>query len=149
LLLCRGICRCLVVENFPPQDFYFHQFLPAWPSRAPVRSLEACHTQEEIAERENVVKDSVSEICRKMAGLPESLKPAANHLTDFKTQPAINEFLNSIQVIPNGTDAEMYNPSENPELTQDSRICCKEFLETECNKPVANHLTDFDKAMKL
>ncbi|MEI6258741.1 MAG: hypothetical protein WCR46_02380 [Deltaproteobacteria bacterium] len=33
------------------------------------------------AERENVVKDSVSEICRKMAGLPESDKPAASHLT--------------------------------------------------------------------
>jgi hypothetical protein len=30
------------------------------------------------------------------------------------------EFTESLQVIPNGTDAEMYNPLENPELTQDS-----------------------------
>lgn len=43
-----------------------------------------CYTQEEIADRENIHKDSVSEICRKMAELPESDKPSANHLTDFE-----------------------------------------------------------------
>jgi transcriptional regulator with XRE-family HTH domain/predicted DNA-binding protein YlxM (UPF0122 family) len=43
----------------------------------------ACHTQEEIAERENVTKETVSQICQKMADLPESDKPTANHLTSF------------------------------------------------------------------
>ena len=43
----------------------------------------ACHTQEEIAERENVTKETVSQICQKMAELSESDKPVANHLTDF------------------------------------------------------------------
>jgi plasmid maintenance system antidote protein VapI len=43
----------------------------------------ACHTQEDIAEKVAVHKDSVSEICRKMADLPESDKPVAAHLTDF------------------------------------------------------------------
>lgn len=43
----------------------------------------ACYTQEEIAERENVHKDSVSEICRKMAELPKNLQSQADHATDF------------------------------------------------------------------
>jgi len=42
----------------------------------------ACHTQEEIAERENVTKETVSQICQKMAELSESDKPVASHLTD-------------------------------------------------------------------
>ena len=36
------------------------------------------------------------------------------------TQKAISEFLESLQAIPNGTDAENSNLSENPELTNDS-----------------------------
>lgn len=44
----------------------------------------ACHTQEEIADRENcsvqVIKDTVSDFLEE---LPENLKPTANHLTDF------------------------------------------------------------------
>lgn len=44
----------------------------------------ACYTQEEIAEREEIHKDTVSEICRKMAELPESDKPSADHLIDFE-----------------------------------------------------------------
>jgi len=43
----------------------------------------ACYTQDEIAERCDCHKDTVSEICRKMADLPKSDKPAADHLTDF------------------------------------------------------------------
>jgi len=43
----------------------------------------ACYTQEEIAERENVDQHTVRDILGKMADLPESLKPAASHLTDF------------------------------------------------------------------
>lgn len=43
----------------------------------------ACFTQEEIAEREAVNKDTVSEICRKAADLPESDKPTAGHASDF------------------------------------------------------------------
>jgi hypothetical protein len=43
----------------------------------------ACCTQEEIAEVEDVHKDSVSEICRKMAELPKSDKSYADHATDF------------------------------------------------------------------
>jgi transcriptional regulator with XRE-family HTH domain len=45
----------------------------------------ACYTQEEIAEVVGCHKDTVSEICRKMAELPKSGKPAAEHLTDFDT----------------------------------------------------------------
>ena len=44
----------------------------------------ACHTQEEIAEREGITKETVSEICREMADLPKSAKAAAEHATDFK-----------------------------------------------------------------
>lgn len=44
----------------------------------------SCHTQEEIAERENVAKSQVNEICSEMANLPESNKPTANHLVDFE-----------------------------------------------------------------
>jgi hypothetical protein len=42
----------------------------------------ACHTQEEIAERESVTKETISAICQKMAELPKSDKPAADRLTD-------------------------------------------------------------------
>jgi transcriptional regulator with XRE-family HTH domain len=44
----------------------------------------ACWTQQEIAEAVGVHKDTVSEVCRNLATLPESDKPAANHLVDFK-----------------------------------------------------------------
>lgn len=44
----------------------------------------ACATQEEIAEACDVHKDSVSEICRKMADLPNSDKAAASHASDFE-----------------------------------------------------------------
>lgn len=44
----------------------------------------SCHTQEEIAEREDCTKETVSQICQKMAELPKSDKPAAEHLTDFE-----------------------------------------------------------------
>ncbi|HEY4364205.1 MAG TPA: ParB N-terminal domain-containing protein [Bryobacteraceae bacterium] len=44
----------------------------------------ACWTQEEIAEKEGVTKETVSEICQKSADLPESDKPAAAHLVDFE-----------------------------------------------------------------
>ncbi len=44
----------------------------------------ACHTQEEIAAQENVHKDTVSEICRKMAELPKSDQAVATHATDFE-----------------------------------------------------------------
>jgi hypothetical protein len=39
----------------------------------------ACHTQEANGELCEVHKDTVSEICRKKAELPKSVKPAANH----------------------------------------------------------------------
>lgn len=48
-----------------------------------------CYTQEEIAEEEGLEQRSVGQIIEKMAELPESLKPAANHLTDFK-RPCYN-----------------------------------------------------------
>lgn len=45
----------------------------------------ACYTQEEIAEREGVTKETVSEIVsQKSADLPESDKAAASHATDFE-----------------------------------------------------------------
>lgn len=47
----------------------------------------ACHTQEEIAERENLTKSAVSEICSEMADLPKMDKSAqagAAHATDFE-----------------------------------------------------------------
>jgi hypothetical protein len=43
----------------------------------------ACHTQEEIAEHENIHKDCVSEICRNLADMPEYDKAASSHATDF------------------------------------------------------------------
>lgn len=44
----------------------------------------ACYTQEEIAEREGVTKETVSEVVRqKMAELPKSDKSLADHATDF------------------------------------------------------------------
>ena len=50
----------------------------------------ACYTrrcrsvhQEQIAERENVPRSTVETILTESAELPESSKPAANHLTDF------------------------------------------------------------------
>jgi len=42
----------------------------------------ACYTQKEIAEREGITKETVSEVCQKMADLPKSAKPFAEHLTD-------------------------------------------------------------------
>jgi len=39
--------------------------------------------------RENVDQDTVSDIVRKMANLPESVKPAANHLIDFEIKNRI------------------------------------------------------------
>jgi hypothetical protein len=46
----------------------------------------ACHTQEEIAEREDVSQSEVDRVLPKMADLPNWVKshPAANHLTDFE-----------------------------------------------------------------
>ena len=44
----------------------------------------ACYTQEEIAKREEVHKDTISEVCRKMAELQKSDKPYAEHLIDFE-----------------------------------------------------------------
>ncbi|MBI4962468.1 MAG: ParB N-terminal domain-containing protein [Desulfomonile tiedjei] len=49
----------------------------------------SCHTQEEIAEQENVTKSVVNEICSEMANLPEANKPVASHLVDF-TPPLYN-----------------------------------------------------------
>jgi hypothetical protein len=43
----------------------------------------ACATQEEIADACDVHKDTVSEICRKLADLPNSDKAAADHATEF------------------------------------------------------------------
>ncbi len=43
----------------------------------------ACSTQQEIADVENVSKMEVSRTCNDTAELPESYKPAAEHLTDF------------------------------------------------------------------
>ena len=44
----------------------------------------SCHTQEEIAEREDVSKMEVSRVCNEMAELPKCYKPAAEHLVDFE-----------------------------------------------------------------
>jgi len=49
----------------------------------------ACYTQQEIADAVGVHKDTVNEICRNSADLPESDKPAANHHADF-TPPFYN-----------------------------------------------------------
>lgn len=43
----------------------------------------ACHTQGEIAEMIGCPQRTVSEVLAEMEELPESLKPVANHLTDF------------------------------------------------------------------
>jgi hypothetical protein len=43
----------------------------------------ACHTLEEITETVGVHKDTVSEVCRNLAELPESDKPTAFHQIDF------------------------------------------------------------------
>jgi len=43
----------------------------------------ACYTQEEISEREGISQPQVKEILSGMADLPKSIKPAAEHLTDF------------------------------------------------------------------
>jgi hypothetical protein len=43
----------------------------------------ACATQEEIAASENVTKETVSEVCQKMADLSKSDKSCAEHATDF------------------------------------------------------------------
>jgi len=44
----------------------------------------ACYTQEEIGEMVGITKETVSQVCQKMAELPKSDKPAAEHLTDFE-----------------------------------------------------------------
>ena len=44
----------------------------------------ACYTQDEIAAMVGVSKMEVSRTCNESAILPESYKPAANHLTDFE-----------------------------------------------------------------
>jgi hypothetical protein len=49
----------------------------------------ACHTMEAIAGDVNVSKETVSEVCQKMADLPETDKPTAQHPTDF-TIPLYN-----------------------------------------------------------
>ena len=49
----------------------------------------ACHTQEEIARECQCDQDTVSEIVRKTAILPDSVKPTANHQADF-TPPIYN-----------------------------------------------------------
>ncbi|MEW6417620.1 MAG: hypothetical protein AB1480_05810 [Nitrospirota bacterium] len=43
----------------------------------------ACYTQEEIAGIIGCHQTVVGDVLREMADLPESLKPAASHLTDF------------------------------------------------------------------
>jgi transcriptional regulator with XRE-family HTH domain len=45
----------------------------------------SCHTQEEIAEREGVTKETVSNICQEMADLQKYDKALAEHATDFET----------------------------------------------------------------
>lgn len=49
----------------------------------------ACHTQEEIAEAVGCPRTTVEEVLTKTAVLPESSKPAADHLVDF-TIPLYN-----------------------------------------------------------
>lgn len=44
----------------------------------------ACHTQQEIADATTTPQKTVSDVLADSAELPESLKPAANHLTDFE-----------------------------------------------------------------
>ncbi len=44
----------------------------------------ACHTQEDIAEKENVTHQAVDKILQQMEELPEVAKPIANHLVDFE-----------------------------------------------------------------
>ena len=44
----------------------------------------ACHTEQEIADLNGIHKDTVSEVCRKMADLPKSDKLSSEHLTDFE-----------------------------------------------------------------
>jgi hypothetical protein len=51
----------------------------------------ACYTQEEIAERENVNKDTVNEICREMANSPKSDKALAEHAVNFDPPEAAGE----------------------------------------------------------
>jgi transcriptional regulator with XRE-family HTH domain len=51
-------------------------------------------TQDEIAEAVGCDQDTVSEIVRKSAELPESVKPAADHLTDDFKIPKLWEFTN-------------------------------------------------------
>lgn len=56
--------------------------------QADIRFVDGlCHTQEEIAERENVTKETVSEVCQKMAALPKSDKSLADHAIDFDPPP--------------------------------------------------------------
>jgi transcriptional regulator with XRE-family HTH domain len=43
----------------------------------------ACYSQEEIAQRENVTKETVSQVCQDLANLPKSDEAAASHAVDF------------------------------------------------------------------
>ena len=44
----------------------------------------ACYTQEEIGEKENITKETVSQVCQIMANLQKSDKAYAEHATDFQ-----------------------------------------------------------------
>jgi hypothetical protein len=44
----------------------------------------ACYTEEEIAEKVGISQPQAKEILSESANLPESIKPAASHLTDFE-----------------------------------------------------------------
>ena len=55
----------------------------------------ACWTQEQIAEEVGAPRQIVQEILPKMAELPKSAKPAAEHLTDFQV-PLYNVWNRSV-----------------------------------------------------
>jgi len=83
------------------------------------------------------------------AQLPKIRFGRKSFLVLNRPNQSVIEFFDFLQSAAFGIGAENGQSSENPELTQDSRICSEQFLETLSNKPAANHLTDFDKAMKL
>ena len=53
----------------------------------------ACHTQDEIAKECDCPQQTVADILPKTAELPKSVKPAADHLTDFEV-PIFNVWKN-------------------------------------------------------
>ena len=57
----------------------------------------ACHTQEEIAEREGISQPQVKEVLSVMADLPKSIKPAADHLVDLVVKIPIVALLQVIE----------------------------------------------------